>query len=81
MRRLRVRHLHRLRTGPVTTVTGARGDGTVLDDHSLEDAYVPLAGDAHASGDRSVQDFLGSADGYFRAVSVQTHTYEVRRAY
>ena len=65
----------------VTTVTGTRGDGTVLDDHSLDDAYVPLAGDAQASGDRSVRDFLGSADGYFRAVSVQTHTYEVRRAY
>jgi len=65
----------------VTTVTGTRGDGTVLDDHSLDDAYVPLAGDVQASGDRSVRDFLGSADGYFRAVSVQTHAYVVRRAY
>ena len=65
----------------VTTVTGRRGDGTVLDDHSLDDAYVPLAGDAQASADRSVRDFLGSADGYFRAVRVQTHAYEVRRSY
>jgi len=65
----------------VTTVTGTRGNGTVLDDHSLDDAYVPLAGDAQASDDRSVRDFLGSADGYFRAVSVQTHAYDVRRAY
>jgi hypothetical protein len=63
----------------VTTVTGRRGDGTVLDDHSLDDAYVPLAGDAQASTDRSVRDFLRGAGGYFRAVDARTHAYQVRR--
>jgi pimeloyl-ACP methyl ester carboxylesterase len=65
----------------VTTVTGRRGNGTVADDHSLGDAYVPLAGDTEAAADRSVRDFLTGADGYFRAVRVETHVYQISRGY
>jgi hypothetical protein len=65
----------------VTTASSGHGDGTVLDDHSLADAYVPLARDVQASPNRSVRDFLRSADGYFRAGTVETHSYQVRRGY
>ncbi|HVU91565.1 MAG TPA: hypothetical protein VHC23_04985, partial [Jatrophihabitans sp.] len=65
----------------VTTVTGRRGDGTVGGDHSLDESYVPLAGDAQASGNRSVRDFLKGADGYFRGVRVDTHVYQISRSY
>jgi pimeloyl-ACP methyl ester carboxylesterase len=65
----------------VTTVTGTRGDGTVVGDHDIAGAYVPLAADAQASGDPSVRDFLSSADGYFQGISVETHTYQIQRKY
>jgi hypothetical protein len=65
----------------VTTVTGARGDGTVLGDHSLDGAYEPLAADAQASGDRSIRDFLRSARGYFDATAVRTYAFQVQREY
>ncbi len=63
----------------VTTVAGTRGDGTVLGDHGVRSTYLPLAGDAQASGARSVRDFLGSAHAYFSATEVRTHTYQIRR--
>lgn len=65
----------------VTTVTGARGDGTVSDDHGIHTAYLPLARDTEDSDDVSVRAFLHSADGYFRATSVRTHTFQITRAY
>jgi len=65
----------------VTTVIGARGDGTVLDDHSLDDAYVPLVRDAQASDDRSIRQFLGGADDFFRGVRVRTYAFQVQRQY
>src|SRR5581483_1780303 len=65
----------------VTTVSSARGDGTVLGDHSISGAYVPVAGDAEASGNPSVRHFLGSARGYFQATKVVTHTYQITRGY
>jgi hypothetical protein len=65
----------------VTTVVGDRGDGTVLGDHAVDGAYLPLATDAQSSESRSVRDFLAGADGYFRATSVTTHRYQVERRY
>lgn len=65
----------------VTTASSAHGDGTVLDDHSLDDGYVPVAHDVQASSSGSVRDFLGSADGYLRATSVTTHTFQIMRRY
>jgi thioesterase domain-containing protein len=65
----------------VTTASSAHGDGTVAGDHSVEGAYVPLAADVQASRDRSIRDFLRSADGYFRATKLETHTYQVQRRY
>jgi hypothetical protein len=65
----------------VTTAAGRRGDGSVLGDHDVGGAYLPLAADAQASGNRSIRDFLASAAGYFRAETVETHTYQVGRRY
>lgn len=65
----------------VTTVSGSRGDGTVHGDHAIDGIYVPLAGDAQASSSTSVREFLRSAKGYFQAVRVETHTYQIQRAY
>ncbi len=65
----------------ITTARSAHGDGTVAGDHSLEDGYLPVAADAQTSTDRSIRDFLASADGYFQATSVQTHTFQIRRSY
>ncbi|WP_375482709.1 hypothetical protein [uncultured Jatrophihabitans sp.] len=65
----------------VTTVTSARGDGTVEGDHSLDTAYHRVALDAQASGNASVRDFLVGADDYFRGTHVTTHVYQVVRHY
>jgi hypothetical protein len=65
----------------VTTASGRRGDGTVIGDHTVESAYLPLAGDVAASRDPSIRDFLASAAPYFTATSVETHTYQIRRSY
>jgi hypothetical protein len=65
----------------VTTVSGTRGDGTIVGDHQIGGAYLPLATDAQASGDPSIRDFLRTADGYFRADAVETHTYQIGRRY
>ena len=65
----------------VTTVSGSRGDETITGDHGVRSAYVPLAGDAQASNNRSIRDFLHSAKGYLQAIKVETHTYQVQRAY
>lgn len=65
----------------VTTASSAHGDGTVLDDHSLDDGYVPVAEDVQASAAGSVREFLGSADGYLGATSVTTHTFQIVRRY
>jgi hypothetical protein len=65
----------------VTTATGSCGDGSVVGDHDLTGAYLPLAADVQASGNRSLRDFLASAAGFFRARSVNTQTFQIRRDY
>ncbi|MDT4902175.1 MAG: hypothetical protein QOH52_191 [Pseudonocardiales bacterium] len=65
----------------ITTASSAHGNGRVGDDHSLKDAYVPLAADVQASNNTSTRDFLSSASGYFEATQVSTHTYQVTRGY
>ncbi len=65
----------------VTTASSPRGDGTVLGDHDVGGAYVPVAADVQASGNGSVRDFLGSAKSYFRATAVETHTFQIERRY
>jgi hypothetical protein len=65
----------------VTTVSSAHGDGTVLGDHDIDAAYVPIAADAQASDNRSIQDFLSGAAGYFQAREVVTHTFQIQRGY
>jgi hypothetical protein len=65
----------------VTTVSGSRGDGTILGDHTVAGAYLPLAADADASSDPSIHDFVTSAAGYFRASTVVTHTFQIERRY
>lgn len=65
----------------VTTASTRRGDGTIVGDHDIEGAYLPIARDVQASGDRSIRDFLAGAAGYFRASRCETHTYQIRRRY
>ncbi len=65
----------------VTTASGRRGDGTVVGDHTVGSAYLPLAADVASSRDPSIRDFLASAAPYFAADSVETHTYQIRRSY
>ncbi|HJQ41608.1 MAG TPA: hypothetical protein VJ831_00860, partial [Jatrophihabitantaceae bacterium] len=65
----------------VTTVSGSTGDGSIVGDHEIAGAYLPLAASAQASTDPSIRDFLHSADGYFRAAAVETHTYQIARRY
>jgi hypothetical protein len=65
----------------VTTASGRRGDGTVIGDHAVHDAYLPLAADVAAARDPSIRDFLTSAAPYFAATSVDTHTYQIQRRY
>jgi hypothetical protein len=63
----------------VTTVVGDRGDGTLVGDHALRETYVPLAADADVTADRSVRDFVRSADGFLCGTHVETRTYVVTR--
>jgi hypothetical protein len=65
----------------VTTASAARGNSTVGGDHGLSPVYVALARDVQASHNASVRDFLASADSYFRAERVETHTYQIQRRY
>ncbi len=64
----------------VTTASSAHGNGTVLDDHSLEDGYVPVAEDVQSCSSGSVREFLGSADGYLKGTSVTTRTFQIVRS-
>ena len=65
----------------ITTASTSHGDGTIVDDHSIDDAYLPVAADVQASDNRSIRDFLTSADGFFRARSVETRTFQITRRY
>lgn len=65
----------------VTTVRAALGDGTVSDDHSLQDAYVPMAGAADASDNASITAFRRGVAPYLRAASVRTTRFQVIRRY
>ncbi|MDQ2750397.1 MAG: DUF2974 domain-containing protein [Actinomycetota bacterium] len=71
------------RTNPdkanVTTATITRGDGTIGADHSIDDSYVPGAGDLDASHDPSVRSFLSGAKGFMEGARVETHTYVITR--
>ncbi|WP_375491233.1 hypothetical protein [uncultured Jatrophihabitans sp.] len=68
-------------TRNVTTVTGLRGDGTVVGDHDVHGSYLPIAADTQASHDVAVRQYERSANGYFHASRVTTHTYRIRRSY
>lgn len=63
----------------VTTVTGDRGDGTVVGDHDLRRSYLPITADTDASRNTAVRAYIRSADGYLHATSVETHTYQIQR--
>jgi hypothetical protein len=63
----------------VTTATGSYGDGSIVGDHAIRAAYLPIAEDVQTSGNRSLRDFLTSAAGFFRARSVTTHTFQIER--
>ena len=65
----------------VTTATSRHGDGTVVGDHDIEGAYLPVAADVQASDNRSIRDFLTGAAGFFHARDVVTHTYQISRGY
>ena len=73
------------RTNPdkvnVTTATVTRGNGTIVDDHDLDQSYVPGAADLDAGHDPSVTSFLSGARGFFDATSVETHTFVITRQY
>lgn len=65
----------------VTTATTRHGDDTVVGDHGVDTAYLPVAADVQASDDRSIRDFLAGAAGFFAATDVRTHTYQITRRY
>ena len=65
----------------VTTAVTEHGDGTIVGDHGIESAYLAVAADVQASDNPSIRDFLASAAGFFRARTVDTHTYQIRRSY
>ncbi|MEP7019880.1 MAG: Mbeg1-like protein [Pseudonocardiales bacterium] len=71
------------RTNPdkvnVTTATVTRGNGTILDDHGLDEAYVPGAADIDVSHDPSLTAFLSGASGFLQATNAETHTYVITR--
>ena len=59
-----------------------RGDGTIVGDHDFADAYLPVAADVEASGDRSVRALPAPArTGTSAATHVETHTYQIVRRY
>jgi hypothetical protein len=63
----------------VVTATTDHGDGTIVGDHDIRGANFAVAADVQASRNRSLQDFLTSADGFFCARSVETHTFQIIR--
>jgi hypothetical protein len=65
----------------VTTVSGTRGDGTIIGDHAVDTTYLPLAEDTQASSNPSIRAFLSSARDYFRGVAVRTHAFQIVRKY
>jgi pimeloyl-ACP methyl ester carboxylesterase len=71
------------RTNPdkvnITTATVTRGNGAIIDDHGLDESYVPGAADLDAGHDPSVTSFLSGAHGFFAATTVETHTYVITR--
>ena len=73
------------RTNPdkinVTTVSVRHGNGEIVDDHTIEQSYLPGARDVDASNDPSIRSFLSGASGFFDATRVQTHRYVITRQY
>jgi hypothetical protein len=65
----------------VTTAISRHGDGTIVGDHSIDSAYLPVAADVQASQNQSIRDFLASAAGFFRARAVETRTFQISRRY
>ena len=65
----------------VTTATTDHGDGTIVGDHTIDGAYLPVAADVQASQNRSIRDFLAGAAGFFRGRSVETRTFQIVRRY
>ena len=65
----------------VTTATTRHGDGTIVGDHTIEGAYLPVAADVQVSRNRSIRDFLAGATGFFRARAVETRTFQILRRY
>jgi hypothetical protein len=64
-----------------TTVTGGPDWNNALDNHSIEQSYVPLAHAVDGSDDRSIRAFLHSADGFLDDTTMTTHAYEITRSY
>jgi len=56
-------------------------DGEIVDDHTIEQSYLPGARDVDASNDPSIRSFLSGASGFFDATRVQTHRYVITRQY
>jgi pimeloyl-ACP methyl ester carboxylesterase len=65
----------------VTTVRSTHGDGLIEDDHSMDDAYIPLATDAEHSHNASIRHFLLGARDFFRGTGVRTHAFQITRSY
>lgn len=65
----------------VTTVSFHSGDGTITDDHSLGDGYLPGAADVDASDDASVRDWLRGAHPFLDATAADTEDYVITRGW
>ena len=65
----------------ITTARAALGNGTIADDHSLDDAYVPLAHEVDKTDNASLRAFRRGVDPFLRAVSVRTTSFQVTRKY
>lgn len=65
----------------VTTVTVDHDDGSVLQNHDIESAYVPGARDADAARDLSIREFISGADAFFDAQRVSTRRFVITRTY
>ncbi len=63
----------------VTTVTVHRDTGDVVANHTLENGYLPGAGDIDASDNPSVRSYLDSLHPFLDGTKVDTRTFRIER--
>ena len=65
----------------ITTVHVADEHDSIGGNHSLDETYVPEADAADASGNASIDAFLGGAGRFLTGVTTRTHAYQITRGF